>query len=133
MSYGDYHVASILCINLLKSLISNYLSFRKHNQLYIMQIPLWACLGIAPIFTIFHCGRGLPIPQAEYPAFWKSQHMCGSFQSVLRKYPQWTLESLPSGQRKKKRSNRLLFSLIGWPHSLWNFGFSFTWFNFTGW
>lgn len=46
--------------------------------------------------------------------------MCVSFQSVFRKYPQWTLESLPSGQRKKKRSNGLLFSLIGWPHSLWN-------------
>lgn len=30
-----------------------------------------------------------------------SQHTCVSFQSVFRKYPQWTQESLPSGQRKE--------------------------------
>ena len=49
------------------------------------------------------------------------------------------LGNIPSGLRraclpvreKKQRPDGLLFSLIGWPHSLWNFGFSFTWLSVT--
>ena len=102
-----------------------------------MQTALWTCSWISPISTIFHCCRGFPIPQAEYPAFKKkkkkknhSTHVW-AFKVFLGNIPSGLRRACLPVREKKKRSDGLLFSLIGWPHSLWNFGFSFTWLSVT--